>query len=326
MRTYMARLGSFQFGMETAAFNDLKRTSNYRWEAKNRIGRKPAMQNTGRDADTITLSGVIYPHWRGGLGQMATLRAMADTGQAQPLVYAFENAGQYCGKWCITAIDETRTVLFDNGSPRKIEFSLTLREYGEDGDTAQLVPAFPSDVTNVLSSTEVSSIVDTSAAVRQAADIDAGVQAIANQSEAVASMPSAVAVLTSVTYSISDGISKVLNSDAVKLAKRTVIEVGELKNRAEALAKGTKGLKDAIKDPSKLQTALAGMGTAAGAASETMTKAANGLALTSGNYGGKGPATLYSKQVTSAATVLNQLSSASRSIQSAVSTLWGHFD
>jgi phage protein U len=132
MRTYMARLGSFTFGIDTAAFQELQRTSTYKWQAKDRIGRQPAQQNTGRGADTITLNGVIYPHYRGGIGQVAALRAQAVSGLPLPLIYAFESVGQYCGLWCVTGIEETRTVFFDNGTPRKIEFRLSLVEYGED--------------------------------------------------------------------------------------------------------------------------------------------------------------------------------------------------
>lgn len=133
MRTYMAMLGGFRFGIETAAFQKLQRSSAARWQALNRIGRRPAMQNTGRDADKISLSGVIYPHYKGGLGQMSALRAMLNAGTPVPLVYAFDRVGQYCGLWCVTSISEDRTVFFDNGTPRKIEFSIDLQEYGEDG-------------------------------------------------------------------------------------------------------------------------------------------------------------------------------------------------
>jgi hypothetical protein len=167
--------------------------------------------------------------------------------------------------------------------------------------------------------------VDTGAAVRQAADMSAGVQAVATQADAVAAMPSVVATITSVTSTISDGISKVLNSDAVKLAKRTVTEVGELKTRSAAMVNGAKGLKDAIKNPSKLPGALASMGTAAAAASESMTAAADKLGLSSGAYKGRSPATLYSKQIGSSSGVLNQLSDASDSIQSTVSKLGSLF-
>lgn len=311
MRTYMARLGSFQFGMDTAAFNELKRASGYRWEAKNRIGRSPAMQNVGRDADTIALSGVIYPHWRGGLGQMAALRAMATTGEAQPLVYAFENSGQYCGRWCIVSIEETRTVLFDNGAPRKIEFGLTLREYGEDASAGV--------VSQVVSA--VGAAVNAPAAVAQASAMAAGVQSVATQPAALAAMSSVASTTTSVTSAISGGISAVMNSDAVKLAKTAVAAVNELKARARALENCATGLRAAGSDITKLAAALSSIGTAASSATDAMNRASAGLGLNAGQYRGTSPGTLHSAQATSAAAVLTQLASASAFIQSTASKL-----
>lgn len=147
MRNYMARLGQFQFSIDTAAFEQLQRQASFRWQSKERIGRKPAQQFTGPGSDTITLSGIIYPHYRGGITQIGQMRAMAGRGQPLALVYAFERLGQYCGRWCITEISETRRVLFNDGRPRKIEFSLSLTEYGEDwGDTVSAMSAAVSAV------------------------------------------------------------------------------------------------------------------------------------------------------------------------------------
>ena len=122
MRTYMARLGDFLFGLDTAPFKDLQRTSGYRWEGKNRIGREPAQQFTGLDSDTITLTGVVYPHFRGGLGQIARMRQQAEQGVPLPFIYCSEFVGQYLGRWCIKEIDEGRISLVkygddDNGGP-----------------------------------------------------------------------------------------------------------------------------------------------------------------------------------------------------------------
>ncbi len=132
MRNYMASLGTFQFGIDTAAFKELQRSSTYRWQKLDRIGRKPAQQFIGEDADKITLNGVIYPHWRGGIGQVEAMRTAASLGEPLPLVYSFESTGQYCGLWCITDIEETRSVFFEDGTPRRIEFRLSITEYGED--------------------------------------------------------------------------------------------------------------------------------------------------------------------------------------------------
>lgn len=130
---YMAKLGGYSFKLETAAFQSLSRQTNYRWELKNRLKRKPAHQFLGPGEDTITLPGYILPHFRGGIGQVGAMRAEAANGEPLPLIYAFENVGQYCGLWVIKEIKETRTLFFKDGVPRRIEFDLTIADYGEDG-------------------------------------------------------------------------------------------------------------------------------------------------------------------------------------------------
>lgn len=132
MLSYMARLGDFVFSINTAPFQELGRSSTYDWQEVDRIGRKPARQFTGPGSDTITLQGVIYPHYRGGLGQIARMRAMAGRGEPLPFIYCSERVGQYLGQWCILSINEDRSVFLSQGAPRKIQFSITLGEYGED--------------------------------------------------------------------------------------------------------------------------------------------------------------------------------------------------
>lgn len=146
----MARLGSFMFGLDTAAFQQLQRTSGYRWEEKNRIGRDPALQFTGTETETITLSGVIFPHFRGGLGQIEQLRQEAGLGQPLPFIYASEYVGQYLGRWCITAISEDRTVFFQDGKPRRIDFQITLKRYGDDGTGGPLPNALAGAVGTLI--------------------------------------------------------------------------------------------------------------------------------------------------------------------------------
>lgn len=134
--SYMAKLGDYQFCLDTAAFQQLQRTTEYRWATINRIGREPATQFTGKGEDTIELSGVIYPHFRGGLSQVSQMRQSADKGEPLAMVYAFEQVGQYCGRWVIKSVREGRTEFMRDGTPRKMEFTLSLLAYGEDAGVA----------------------------------------------------------------------------------------------------------------------------------------------------------------------------------------------
>lgn len=131
---YMAQLGDYQFSLETAAFDQLLRDTEYLWRGQNRIGRAPAQQFLGLGEDSITLQGTIYPHFRGGLGQLEAMRSAAGNGEPLALIYAFETVGQYVGRWCIRRISDERSVLIRNGAARKIDFKLTLVAYGEDDE------------------------------------------------------------------------------------------------------------------------------------------------------------------------------------------------
>lgn len=128
---YMAKLGSYMFSLDTAAFQSLVRDTQFRWASIQRVGNRSAHQFTGYDDETIELAGIIYPHFRGGIGQIELMRAEAGKGVPLALTYAFNRVGEYAGLWCIRSIRETRREFFSNGLPRAIEFSLSLVAYGE---------------------------------------------------------------------------------------------------------------------------------------------------------------------------------------------------
>lgn len=129
MTETMLALGPYRFAVDRAAYQSLSRSAEYRWPSQERIGRAPARQFVGRGSETVSLSGVIHPHYAGGLGQLDRMRELA--GQGLPLQLT-DGRGKVWGLWCIERIEETRTVFFANGDPQKIEFSLQLAAYGED--------------------------------------------------------------------------------------------------------------------------------------------------------------------------------------------------
>ena len=125
----MMMLGDIPFELKTTPYQRLRRYSVYNWPAQERIGRRPALQYTGQGSDTITLSGTLYPEMTGGRGAMNKLRTAAESGEPLDLVDAL---GYVYGPWCVTSVEETSEVFFDNGVPRKIGFSLSLSRYGDD--------------------------------------------------------------------------------------------------------------------------------------------------------------------------------------------------
>jgi phage protein U len=125
----MMALGRFRFGVNRANYQTFSRNAPYRWAKQERLGRAPALQYLGPDTEEITLEGVIYPHFKGGLRQVELMRLIARQGVPLMLV---DGLGFVWQRWCITTVDERRSFLMADGSPRKIEFSVSLQSYGGD--------------------------------------------------------------------------------------------------------------------------------------------------------------------------------------------------
>mgnify|MGYP000454027127 CR=1 FL=1 len=129
MNEVMLALGDYRFSVDSAAYQQLVRTTTYRWQQQDRIGRAPAMQFLGTGTDSIELNGSIYPHYKGGLGQLQTMRDQAGSGTPQLLV---DGLGKVHGDWCINEIEEQQTQFDRRGVPLKQEFRLRITAYGED--------------------------------------------------------------------------------------------------------------------------------------------------------------------------------------------------
>jgi len=125
----MMALGMFVFSLETLAYQEFQRQTEWRHGSTNRIGTNPARQYLGRGDDSITLPGVLLPALAGSQLSLDALRTMADTGKAWPLV---EGTGKIYGTWIIESLSETRTLFFRDGQARRIEFTLTLKRI-DDG-------------------------------------------------------------------------------------------------------------------------------------------------------------------------------------------------
>ena len=141
----MMALGMFVFSLHTAAYQELQRQTDWRHASNNRIGAAPARQFVGRGDDAITLPGIILPELAGSVLSLDALRLMANTGKAWPMV---EGTGRIYGLWVIESLSETKTVFFRDGTPRRIEFTLTLKR--TDDDRIDLLGAATSTGLNIL--------------------------------------------------------------------------------------------------------------------------------------------------------------------------------
>ncbi|MEE8057943.1 MAG: phage tail protein [Pseudomonadales bacterium] len=134
----MMTLGVFTFSISTAAYQQIQRTTSYQWASQSRLGHPllkhlgvggPAYQYISPGDETLNLNGTIYPHYNGGTLQTSLLRLSAGLGVALPLI---EGSGYILGRWIVEQVQETDSELFSDGTPRKIEFSLSLKRYNED--------------------------------------------------------------------------------------------------------------------------------------------------------------------------------------------------
>lgn len=153
----MMTLGGFQFGISTAAYQELRRKTEYRWPAQERFMQGEALQYVGPGADTITLPGVIYPGFRGGTGQLDAMRALAAQGTPHMLI---TGAGSVLGEWVVERIEEGQSVFAAAGAPRKQEFTMSLRKYAGPasvgGALAQLLTS--ADLPSPLASSPLASL------------------------------------------------------------------------------------------------------------------------------------------------------------------------
>lgn len=119
----------FYFNLNTAAYDSLQRSTAYRWASQERLGRRPAQQAVGMGDEKITLRGVIFTGFKGGLKQLDTIRLIGQ--QLAPLSLT-TGYGRVLGHWCLASVTEDQSGLLQGGIPRKQTFTLEFVRYGDD--------------------------------------------------------------------------------------------------------------------------------------------------------------------------------------------------
>ena len=143
---YMA-LGNYRFGLETAAYEQVRRTWLWRWAQQDVLDAHPFQQYLGPGHVEMHVDGYVTPHFKGGLGQVDAMRAEADKGEPLQVV---DSLGSVWGDFVVTQVTETRREIGPAGLPLRIDFALTLlsTEVGRD-TTAPSSPSAPAFQFNV---------------------------------------------------------------------------------------------------------------------------------------------------------------------------------
>ena len=129
MNSTLMCLGQFVFGLQSLAYEELKRSSSWRHPNSSRVGARAARQFVGVGDDTVTLSGWIAPELTGKYWSIAALRAMGDIGMPYALV---TGTGEVLGQFVIENLNETGTLHYQDGTPRRIAFDLQLTRVDDD--------------------------------------------------------------------------------------------------------------------------------------------------------------------------------------------------
>ncbi len=261
----MMTLGRYRFGITTAAYAELTRTAEWRWQTLDRFGDTPAVQHTGKGAESITLPGVIFPEWRGGAGQLDAMRALADSGEPQMLI---DGSGRVMGMWAIERVEERQATFAAAGMPRRQEFTLALKKVDDADPAASALTAIKAAATANVA--QIAANAKTGLALPSPGSIVAGVPTGA--AGIVSSAKSAVGQVSAAIDSATSAISNVVETvtaaagpaiDAMKQAQTTAANLKAAVKKTELLVKQVGSIKS-------LADAQAALGTLQSAASSAV--------------------------------------------------------
>lgn len=132
----MMSLGLFVFMRQTIPYQETSRELSWNHPTNNVVGKLPRTQFTGKAGETLTLSGTLMPEITGGKMSLTALELMAEKGTPYPLI---DGATFMIKGWfVIESISEQATEFFGDGSPRRIDFSMTLKRT-DDSMLAEII-------------------------------------------------------------------------------------------------------------------------------------------------------------------------------------------
>lgn len=192
MSDIMMRLGSFGFGITTAAYQELQRKTAYKWASNERFGKDDALQATGYGPDTISLPGVVFPEFFSGTEQVQALRDLAEQLEPQTLI---DGRGNMLGQWVIEEVEERGTIFGPQGVALKQEFTVSLRRYQDDGqDVGGTIDVVASaiPVPSTLSSATQAASTAAKGTTSLVSSLTSSVAAIASMAGAIGSQASSI--------------------------------------------------------------------------------------------------------------------------------------
>jgi len=128
----MMALGTFVFSLPQLAYQQLQHATAWRHASSDRVGARAAHQYLGPGEETIELSGIVAPELTGDPASLDLLRDLADEGRPLSLV---DGTGVVHGAFVISSLNTTRTLFFQDGAARRIEFQVSLLRVDDNAMT-----------------------------------------------------------------------------------------------------------------------------------------------------------------------------------------------
>lgn len=125
-----AILGDVIFQVSEKTFGEISRGAKHRWAKVSKVGVRPAMQSVGPDLEEIEFSGFFHARYVGGMDHVKNLRAL--TKSREPVVFtcSWDKINENLGLWCVESVEESRKVIYRDGVPGRVDFTVRLIEYG----------------------------------------------------------------------------------------------------------------------------------------------------------------------------------------------------
>lgn len=132
------QIGAFRFEVGAAEYQELSRVRTRRWETRARHGKPPEVEDLGRDAERIELTGTVWVSHADDLAALDALAAEAGLerdgeGKTLPVFIGggSGSSGEYLGDWVVLRLETTDRKLRHDGIPTTIEFTVSLLEVAD---------------------------------------------------------------------------------------------------------------------------------------------------------------------------------------------------
>lgn len=136
MTTPLLALGFHIFQISALNYQALERVTEAKWPSIARFGNYPGRQFTGFGENSITITGLLFPHEFNDREQFEAIRDTQAAKQPVTLIgwaLGTGTAAQVFGRVVILKIEDSQSRIDRSGQGRRIEYTITLAPFHGDG-------------------------------------------------------------------------------------------------------------------------------------------------------------------------------------------------